>query len=53
MAISLLENGHYEFLGTDAHHLGHFDSLKRLTIPKKLLPYFEALVERTKENLLI
>lgn len=51
-AISLLENGHYEFLATDAHHPGHFLILKRITVPKKLLPYFEALVIRTKESLM-
>lgn len=50
-AISLLENGHFDFLATDAHHPGHFLILKRITIPKNLLPYFEALIVRTKESL--
>ena len=49
-AFSLLENGHYEFLGTDAHHPGHFQVLKQITIPKKSIQYFQALVERTKEE---
>lgn len=49
-AFSLLENGHYHFLGTDAHHPGHFQTLKQITIPKKSIQYFQALVERTKEK---
>ena len=52
-AISLLENGHYEFMATDAHHSGHFLILKKITIPKRILPYFEALVVRTKEGLIV
>lgn len=51
-AIALLENGHFDYLGTDAHHPGHFSVLKRIIIPKRTLPYFEALISRTKENLL-
>ncbi len=51
-AISLLENGHFDYLGTDAHHPGHFTVLKRITIPKKLLFNFEALIARTKESLM-
>lgn len=51
LAFDLLINGHYEFLGTDAHHPGHFQVLKNITISKKSVQHFEALVERTKENL--
>ncbi len=51
-AFSLLENNHYDYLGTDAHHPGHFNVLKRITIPKKTVQYFEALSIRTKENLI-
>lgn len=50
-AVALLENNHYDYLGTDAHHPGHFSVLKRLEVSKKLLPFFEALIDRTKENL--
>lgn len=50
-AMSLLENGQFDYLGTDAHHPGHFNVLKRITISKKTLQYFESLVVRTKENL--
>ena len=41
-----------DYLGTDAHHPGHFSVIKRLEISKKLLPYFEALIDRTQENLI-
>ena len=51
-AISLLEKGHFEFMGTDAHHPGHFTVLKRITISKRLFPFFESLVLRTKDNLM-
>lgn len=51
-AFSLLENGHFDYLATDAHHPGHFNVLKRITIPKKTLEYFESLVVRTNENLI-
>lgn len=51
MALSLLDHGHFDFLGTDAHHPGHFQVLKRITLPKKSVSHFEALVEQTKENL--
>ena len=51
-ALTLLYNGKYDFLGTDAHHPEHLKSIKRITISKKLIPYFEALVEKTKTGLL-
>ena len=51
-ALTLLSNGKYDFLGTDAHHPEHLKSIKRITISKKLVPNFEALVEKTKIGLL-
>lgn len=50
-SLKLLEKGHFEFMGTDAHHPGHFNVLKRITIPRKYVAPFEALVIKTKENL--
>lgn len=50
-AITLLSNAKYDFVGTDAHHPEHLRSLKQITIPKKLVPYFETLVENTKIGL--
>ncbi len=50
-AYNLLLNSKYDFMATDAHHPGHFKALKRLTISKKMLPYFEALVMNTKERI--
>lgn len=50
-AFHLLENDHYNYLGSDAHHPAHLDKIKELRLPQKMIPKFEALVERTKENL--
>lgn len=50
-AFALLEKRHFEYVGTDAHHPGHFNILRQITIPKKLLTHFEFLVEVTKTNL--
>src|SRR5690606_29686676 len=36
-AISLLKDGHYDYVGTDAHHPGHFSVLKRIELPKKTM----------------
>lgn len=52
-AYDLLMNGQYDFIGTDAHHPGHLKILKQIKIPKKMIPYFEALVMNTKEHLAI
>lgn len=51
-ALTLLSNGKYDFLGTDAHHPEHLKSIKKIAISKKLVPNFEALVEKTKIGLL-
>lgn len=51
-AFNLLMAGKYDFMGTDAHHPGHLNALKRITIPKKMLPYFQELVAKTKHGLL-
>lgn len=51
-AFDLLSHGKYDFIGTDAHHPGHLRAIKQITIAKKLLPSFEALIGNTKERLL-
>jgi|26BtaG_2_1085354.scaffolds.fasta_scaffold00002_213 protein-tyrosine phosphatase len=51
-ALTLLSNGKYDFLGTDAHHPEHLKSIKKIAISKKLVPNFEALVEKTKIGLI-
>lgn len=50
-AFELLMNGKYDFMGTDAHHSSNLSILKQITIPKRMLIYFEALVTNTKEGL--
>lgn len=47
----LLSNGHYDFVGTDAHHPRHLRKIKEMTITSKLVPSFEQLINKTKENL--
>lgn len=52
-AHELLINNKYDFFATDAHHPGHLKILKRITISKKLMPYFEALANNTKEGIIL
>lgn len=52
-AQDLLANNKYDFLATDAHHPGHLNILKKITISKKLVPHFEALANNTKESILL
>lgn len=46
-ALDLLCNGHYDIMGTDAHNPRHLRALKDITLSKKQIPFFEALVENT------
>ncbi|WP_213522339.1 CpsB/CapC family capsule biosynthesis tyrosine phosphatase [Nonlabens sp.] len=48
-AISLLDKGLYEYLGTDAHHLTHLEKIKNIKIKKKHLPSLKKLVEHHKQ----
>lgn len=47
-ALDLLCNGHYDIMGTDAHNPRHLKAIKQITLTKKQLPFFEALVEKTR-----
>lgn len=50
-ALYLLIHDHYDFLGTDAHKPEHLKKIKGITISKKMIPFIESLVARTKESL--
>lgn len=50
-ALFLLMNDHYDYLGTDAHKPEHLEKIKGITISKKMIPFIESLVARTKENM--
>lgn len=47
-AISLLDNGMYEYLGTDAHKVSHLEKIKEIKIKKKQVPSIKKLVENHK-----
>lgn len=50
-SMHLLSNDHYDFIGTDAHKPEHLEKIKGITISKKMIPFIESLVQRTKENM--
>ena len=50
-AFNLLENNHYNYLGTDAHKPEHFQVLKNISIAKKMILNFEKLIASTKDNI--
>lgn len=49
-AMELLINGHYDYVGTDAHSPRHLRALKQIVLPKKYITIFEGLIGRVKEN---
>ncbi|WP_422080627.1 tyrosine-protein phosphatase [Ulvibacterium sp.] len=46
-ALSLLENGHIDFLGSDVHHLNHIKALKEIKISERILGQIMPLVEKS------
>ena len=48
-AFELLSHGHYDLVGTDAHNPRHLRTLKHITLTKKYVPFFEALIQKVKE----
>jgi protein-tyrosine phosphatase len=47
-ATSLLDQGMYEYLGTDAHKVSHLEKIKGIKIKKKQVPSIKKLVENHK-----
>lgn len=47
-ALLLLEKGMYDYVGTDAHKVGHLEAIKEIKVKKKYLPALEKLLERHK-----
>lgn len=47
-AEKLLISGHYDFVGTDAHHPGHLQQLTKLKLTKKQGLQWEAITEHQK-----
>jgi len=50
MALELLENDQYTFLGTDVHSFRHITQLKKTTFKKKHKKQLEKIVSQTKDN---
>lgn len=50
-ALALLEKDQYDYVGTDAHHPGHFTVLKKITVNQKLERNIKNVMAKTKENL--
>ncbi|MGB3592390.1 MAG: CpsB/CapC family capsule biosynthesis tyrosine phosphatase [Nonlabens sp.] len=48
-SLKLLENGRYDFIGTDAHKPSHLEVLKKTKIKRKFKQYFENLILKHKE----
>ena len=50
MTFKLLDEGLYDFLGSDVHNLRQLNSLKELKVSKKIAETISVLVEKTIYN---
>ncbi|PCE62622.1 tyrosine-protein phosphatase [Sediminicola luteus] len=48
-AFKLIEDGYIDFVGTDTHHMGHVEGLKKVTLPEKQITEINKLVNKTIE----
>lgn len=50
IALKLLEEGMIDFIGSDVHNLNHLNSLKKITLSKKVAELVQPIIEKTTET---
>ncbi|MAZ29339.1 MAG: histidinol phosphatase [Cytophagaceae bacterium] len=49
-AYKFIEDGYYDFIGSDVHHMRHINSLKNMKLTAKYVPAIEGLISKTRET---